>query len=116
MKRLTERLLILKPSTRVLLAVIQLAAFVAVTQSASAATRTWLSAPTDGNWSTAANWDLGTAAANDAFVFTNSSITSVTNDALAADANRFWISFSADRCAESVCAVCPKPNSRSKLT
>ena len=117
MKRLIERLLILKPSTRVLLAVIQLAAFVAVTQSAAAANRIWIATPTDGNWSTAANWDLGTAAvANDAFVFKNSSITSVTNDTLAPDANLFWISFPADRYGKSVCALCPGPNSQSKLT
>jgi hypothetical protein len=116
MKRLIERLLILKPSTRVLLAVIQLAAFVAVTQSAAAANRIWIATPTDGNWSTAAYWDLGTAAANDAFVFTNSSITSVTNDALAADANLFRISFPGYRCGDSVCVVCPRPNSQSKLT
>jgi autotransporter-associated beta strand protein len=51
------------------------------TVSSLAANRTWTNAPTDGNWSTAANWVEGVApVTTDTLFFGNSSLTSVTND------------------------------------
>lgn len=56
--------------------------------AAFAANPTWIFTPTDGNWSTAANWSTGVApVANDTLVFTNSSITTVTNDSITGNIN-----------------------------
>ncbi|MBC8094245.1 MAG: hypothetical protein H7Y43_00385, partial [Akkermansiaceae bacterium] len=67
-----------------------------------AANTIWLSTPTDGNWSTAANWDTGiTPVAGDTLVFTNSAITSTTNDVIVA-ANINAITFAAGGDAFSI--------------
>src|SRR5690349_10549954 len=69
------------PTLAATIAAVAFAGLIVSPLPGQAANRTWTNAPTDGNWSTAANWVEGVApVTTDTLFFGNSSMTGLNND------------------------------------